>query len=104
MKNLSEFKRRLKVGKKMKATRHQFLKIENETLEQKMDLGTRLVSIVQTNSFALQTTLQTGKTVNSWCDYPSAKQVKILDPDTIQFLEIDKDKNLRPVLTYQFID
>lgn len=92
MKTLSDFKKRLKVGVKIEAYNHVF----------KGSFGVREVSIVQTNSFALKT-LRGGKYLDSWCEYPKAKDFEVIDENTCLIYWGEGDKR-EAVLTYKFID
>ena len=110
MKNLSDFKKQLKTGVKIKTTFHQASagRDENGQLILKdEDKGIREVSIVQSNSFALKTEKQ-GKFVDSWCSYPKATECKIIDDKTIVVYTEDfrqrEKRELIPCLTYQFVD
>ena len=89
MKTLTDFKRRLKVGVKL----HTFNNLMNK------DMGIRELSIVQSNSFAFKTQKYDGSIVDSWCYYPTAKEFKVIDGNTVQILEDNT-----PCLTYKFID
>lgn len=125
MKTLSDFKKRLKIGVELKATHHLSFAGRNpetgEPIYTDKDMGTRAVSIVQTNSFALKTNkkepvygrdefgnrIETGeyteKIVDSWCQYPKASEVVFKDENTITILEQQRDGKMIPVLTYQFV-
>ena len=132
MKSLSDFKKRLKIGVKIHTIWHTASdgRDENGVLKFKdEDRGTREVSIVQTNSFALKTLKKTPipskgmtrqpdgtnvynefeeKLTDSWCQYPKASEVKIIDEDTIQIFGPDfrlreGEKPLIPILTYKFV-
>jgi hypothetical protein len=107
MKNLTDFKKRLQVGKKLHAIHHLSFNGRDEKgtqLYTDKDLGTREISIVQTNSFALKTTKQDGSIVDSWCQYPKAKECIFKDQNTITILKEQRDGKLIPMLTYTFID
>lgn len=113
MKNLAEFKRRLKVGVKLKTTYHMHFVGRDENglpIWGDQDLGVREVSVVQTNSFALKTTKKGGEIVDSWCDYPKARTVKIeeekitiFQKDTRGSYRYDDNAPMLPVLTYEFV-
>lgn len=112
MKNLSDFKKRLAVGVKLHAIHHKTFAGRDEqgkTVYSDKDLGVREVSIVQSNSFALKTPRPDGIAVNSWCGYPKASDVKIVDADTIEIYEESHpseavQKNGRnKILTYRFV-
>lgn len=106
MKTLSDFKKRLTVGTKLEAIHHfnfEGRMPDGTPIYGDKNLGTREVSIVQSNSFALKTTRTTGEIVDSWCQYPKAKQVMFKDSDTITILEEQRDGKIVPVLTYKFV-
>ncbi len=114
MKNLSNFKHRLKPGVKLHCTFHQEFAgrdEKNEVLFKDEDRGIREVSAVQSNSFSLKTVRADGSVTDSWCDYPAASKCKILDENTIQILSHDfrfrdrpeAEQPLIPVLTYKFV-
>lgn len=91
MVTLSDFKRRLKVG------------VELETIHAHIgSFGTRKVSIVQSNSFALSTTRTTGEVVDSWCEYPKAKDFEIVDKDTVNIYWGEGERREK-ILTYKFV-
>ena len=90
MKNLSDFKKRLTVGAQL------------ETTHAKLgSFGVRKVSIVQTNSFALET-IREGKIINSWCEYPKAGNIEIVDNNTAYIFWGEGAKR-ELILTYKFI-
>jgi hypothetical protein len=90
MKNLADFKRRLKLGCKI------------ETTHARMgSLGIREVSIVQSNSFALKTQ-RDGKAIDSWCEYPKAKDIEFLDENTAVIYWGEGERR-EQILTYKFI-
>jgi hypothetical protein len=96
MNNLSQFKKRLKVGVKL------------ETTHTKLgSFGVRPVSIVQSNSFALTTVknLPDGgtETVNSWCQYPKASDIEFPDADTANIYWGEGERR-EHILTYKFVD
>lgn len=66
MTTLADFKRAMKLGSVWKGFNHM---LERE-------FSTRIVSIVQTNRFAFETQNPRGERVNSWCDFPKAKDLK----------------------------
>lgn len=92
MKNLSDFKKRLQVGTKLETYNHHL----------KSSFGIRKISVVQTNSFALDT-IRNGETVQSWCEYPKASDFEIIDNNTALIYWGSGDKR-EPILTYKFID
>lgn len=99
MKNLSDFKKRLKVGQKI------------ETTHAKLgSFGIRPVSKVQSNSFAMLTEQYgdnkkpiEGGAKDSWCQFPKAKDFEIIDKDTAAIYW--GEGNMREkILTYKFLD
>lgn len=89
MKNLSQFKKRLKVG------------IELETIHAKFGhKGIRRVSIVQSNMFALETMVE-GEKVDSWCQYPKAKEIEFEGENTA-IIYWGEGENRQKILTYIF--
>ena len=106
MKTINEFKNKLQVGVKLHTMHHLAFAGRDDngkTIYTTKDLGTREVSIKQTNSFALKTTRENGQTVDSWCNYPKSKEVTFLE-NGISISEEDRDGKMIPVLTYTFID
>ena len=91
MKNLSQFKQRLKVGTLLETTHARL-----------GSFGIRPVSIVQTNSFALATEKPEG-IVNSWCEYPKAKDIEFPDENTVE-VYWEMNGNREKVLTYSFVE
>ncbi len=78
--SLADFKRKLKIGQKIACINYNYKypKQQGDPLPEPI-LDTRPIreiSIVQSNSFAIKT-VQTDKTVDSWCDYPKASESKI---------------------------
>lgn len=90
MKNLAEFKRRLQVGQLVHTFNHNT-----------GDMGIRPVSIVQSNSFAFKTTKPDGKIVDSWCEYPKAKDFEIVDENTASIYWGEGPRREK-ILTYTF--
>lgn len=91
MKTLSDFKKRIQLG------------VELETIHAHMgSFGTREISKVQTNAFALSTTRTTGEVVDSWCQYPKAKDFEIVDENTANFYWGEGEKRAL-ILTYKFV-
>ena len=90
MKNLSDFKKRLSIGTQL------------ETIHAKLgSFGVRKVSIVQSNSFALET-IREDKTVNSWCEYPKASNIEIVNQNEVNIFWGEGAKR-ELILTYKFI-
>jgi hypothetical protein len=56
---------------------------------------------VQSNSFALATVKPEG-VVNSWCEYPKAKDFEIIDENTAAIYWGEGEKREK-ILTYKFI-
>ena len=92
MKTLADFKKRLQVGTKLETFNHNL----------NVSFGTRVISIVQTNAFALDT-LRDGNIIESWCQYPKASDFEILDNNTALIYWGSGDKR-EPILTYTFVD
>lgn len=89
---LAEFKRILTTGDNVHCYNH----ILNK------DMGTRKVSIVQTNSFALATPqVGSDQVKDSWCEYPKASMVKI--EDNVLTVLVPRDGNFIPALSYKFV-
>lgn len=90
MQNLAQFKKKLTVGTKL------------ETIHARLgSFGIREISIVQSNSFALATMKPEG-IVNSWCEYPKAKDFEIIDENTAAIYWGEGEKREK-ILTYKFI-
>ena len=88
--NLSQFKKALQVGIKLQTTHHTF-----------GNMGVREVSIVQSNSFALET-IREGKKVDSWCEYPKSKDLICNGSNEVTVFWGEGEKR-EAVLTYKFI-
>ena len=104
MKTIADFKRRIVSGAMVHGIRYTYPNgLDAEPVSN--DLGTRPVSIVQTNSFAFKTTRSdNGKVVDSWCSCPK-KDFAIFypdDPNKITILE-EMRGTVKPILTYKFI-
>lgn len=111
MKTLADFKRRIQLGVKLHGIFHRKFKEHDPENPLRIvycdeDKGIREVSIVQSNAFALKTpsTGQTAPFVNSWMHYPPAKMFKVIDDNTIQFMEPDVENKLIPFITYKFVN
>ncbi len=74
MRTLADFKRALTLGSKWEAYNHYY----------KASLGVREVSKVQSNSFAFKRVSDNGESVNSWCDFPKAKDIKFREDGTVE--------------------
>ncbi len=108
MKTLADFKRALHVGKKIHTIFHCAFSHRDETgktFHKDEDKGIREISIVQATQFAVKTTKADGTSVDSWCMFPKASEVKI-DGNKITIMEADRvNSNIAyPVLTYTLID
>ncbi len=80
IKTVADFKRGVKVGVKMGGTYHREFAGRDEKgnpFFKDKPLVVREVSIVQSNSFALQTTKANGEIQDSWCGWPKASDSKI---------------------------
>ena len=107
MKNLSDFKKRLKVGVMVHTIYHMKGSGRNEKGEiiyTDEDRGVRPLSKVQSTQFAFKNS----RGEDSWCKIPKASEMKILDQDTVQILEPDYrvregEQPLIPILTFKFI-
>lgn len=105
MKTIADFKRKLIVGAKVHCTLHRQVFVDPETKEvitKDEDKGIRPVSVVQSNSFAFQTTKFDGSVVDSWCDYPTKDFIKFYPEDQNKVTILRKDNKL-PALTYTFV-
>lgn len=97
MKNLADFKKRLTIGSKWSAKHHHTFAgrdEKNAPIYNTKDLGVREVSIVQTNAVAFKTTRTDGEVVDSWLQFPKAKECKFTDNS----IEIYEDNTL--ILSY----
>lgn len=101
IKNLSEFKKAIKVGVMLHCFNHPSNK----------DMGIRPVSIVQSNSFALATKkIETSgpdrgieKTINSWCKFEKSGNYLFDGSNTVKIFWGEGEKR-ELCLTYTFID
>lgn len=90
MQNLAQFKKRLQIGANV------------ETIHAHLgSLGIRKISKVQSNSFALET-IRNGENVDSWCEYPKAKDFEIIDENTAAIYWGENEKREK-ILTYKFV-
>lgn len=110
MKTVSDFKKRLAPGVLIHCIYHQKSAGRNENgniILVDEDRGIRPVGKVQSNAFTLLTTKTDGSVVDSWCYYPKASSVHIIDENTIQILDFDfrvrDESKLIPCLTYKFV-
>lgn len=110
IKTVSDFKKALIVGVKLHCINHtNFSHYDGNgvAVYNDYDFGTREVSIVQSNSFALKTVRTDGNIVDSWCSYPKASEVIINGDNSITILCEDcriRDKKVMiPILTYTFV-
>jgi len=94
MKNLADFKKAATLGSKWTTIRHQG-KFTGErdahgrAIYSAVELPAREISIVQTNAIALKTTNTDGKVVDSWVQFPKAKECKFPNENTIEIYEGD---------------
>ena len=86
MKTLTDFKRRLTKGTLVHAYHNEY----------NQDMGTRPVSIVQSNAVAFRT----DKGTDSWLYFPKASLFRVLGPDTAAILD---EQTGAPLITYTFI-
>jgi hypothetical protein len=110
IKNLADFKRAIKTGAKLETIHHLNRitgKDENgKFIYEPKHIPAREVKTVQTNAFTLLTEKKgTAETVfiESWLQYPKAKQFRANGTDTIQILETNRDGTEILILTYKFI-
>lgn len=91
MKNLSDFKKLAILGSKWTGIRHlsKFVgRDENQKPMYELEaLPEREVSIVQTNSIAFKHTNNDGKVVDSWLQFPKAKDCKFPGNGVIEIYE-----------------
>ena len=112
MKNLSQFKKAIKVGVKLHCIYHlghtELRGEDGKPLFKDIDNGIREVSISQTNSFALKTKKikedSTEKWTDSWFQYPKASDCEFPGNNIVVVYEEDRDDNKFKVLTYQLVD
>lgn len=91
MKTLSDFKKRIQVGVKVHTVNFNY-----------GDFGIREITVKQSNGFAVATH-RDGKIVNSWCHFPKASDLEIVDADTvIIFWEVAGRREA--ILQYRFIN
>jgi len=90
--NLSQFKKALKVGQMVKTVNHRY-----------GDMGTRPISIVQSNSFAMKTTKESGEIVDSWCEYPKASEIECNGTNEVSIFW-DVRGQREKILTYTLIE
>lgn len=74
MKSIADFKRKLTLGAKVDTKLYWYDKETNQPVLQR-DYGTREVSVIQSNMFAIKTQ-EIGKDtfVNSWCNWPKKNE------------------------------
>lgn len=109
MKTVADFKRRIVKGVRIHTIYHQASKGRDANgviMLGDEDRGIRPVNIVQTNSFTLMTEKE-GKQVDSWMNYPKAKEVIFSNSNSVQILTPDfRERNsekLIPCVTYTFV-
>ncbi len=91
MTTLADFKRRIKKGVKLHTINHN-----------NGDMGIREISIVQTNSFALKTTRPSGEIVDSWSEFPKAKNFEVVNENEVNIFWGENEKREK-ILTYKFV-
>jgi len=90
MKTLADFKRAIQPGTKWEGFNHYY----------KSSLGVREISKVQSNSFAFKTVRDNGEVVDSWADFPKAKDIAFNEDGTVDIYGIwDGEKRL--LLSYK---
>ena len=94
MKNLADFKKAATLGSKWTGIRHQGKftgerDAQGRGIYSAVELPAREVSIVQTNSIAFKHTNTDGKVVDSWIQFPKAKECKFPGGNTIEIYEGD---------------
>lgn len=118
MKTIADLKRAIQKGVKLHCIFHQ----ESAGRDEKgmlmltdKDRGTREVNIVQSNSFTLLTEQKdkegnlTGVFVDSWLNWPKAKEFKPIDNNTFMILSEDfrrgspTEGQLIPLCTYKIV-
>lgn len=112
MKNLSQFKKAIKVGTKLYTIHHMGhtgLRDENNRpIYKDMDNGIREVSISQNNSFTLKTKKikedGTEKWTDSWLYYPKAADCGFIGDNTVVIWETNREGEKYKVLTYKVIE
>ena len=102
MKNVAQFKKRLVVGQKLHCIRFSTVGFNGVQIPD-TDLGIRPLSIVQSNSFALETTKENGEKSSSWCDIPKASQCEFVNENTI-IIYWGEGTNRSKILQYTFVD
>jgi len=111
MKTLADFKRKLTVGTKLHTTYHQEFAGRDPNFKifyKDKDLGIREISIAKSAQIAFKTPKNDGTFVDSYMLFPTAKQLKIIDENTVTIFTPDtrdgKDgSELIPLLTYKFV-
>lgn len=112
VKTLADFKRRIVKGAKISSQLFWCNTLADGTKtpwQLQQEHPEREISIVQSNSFAIKTWRETEKKfVDSWCSYPKAKELTIIDENTAaieepgikiiyKFLPDSKDSEILPV-------
>lgn len=106
-KSLSEFKRVLHVGASVNNIFHHAILGRGEdgkAIYGELDRGSRPVSIVQTNAFALKTEKSDGSIADSWCYFPKASNCEVVNNNTLIIYETDRDGNKFKLLSYSIND
>lgn len=113
MKTLADFKKRISVGVQLHTIFHQAHGGRTETgliVLMDQDKGVRPVTISQGNAFALGTVQPDGSTVDAWCYYPKAGQIKFEGANTATIYTEDFRSNsptynqMIPCLTYTIVE
>jgi len=92
MRNLADFKKLATLGSKWTSIRHQGKftgerDAQGRGIYSAVEIPEREVSIVQTNSIAFKHTNTDGKVVDSWIQFPKAKECKFPNENTIEIYE-----------------
>lgn len=106
MKTLAEFKRLVKVGTLIQAIHHLNFAGRDEqgnVIYNDKDMGTRPVSIVQSNAIALTTVKSDGTTVDSWFHYPKASECRFNEDGSFTYMEAQGNGKAVPCLTYKIV-
>ena len=104
IKNLADLKRAIRAGYPIDCTRHQFAgrDAQGNIIIKDIVMPRRIISRCQTNSFAIATE-KDGKLTDSWCEYPSAKNVEFNGNSVTIFVQDHLNNGPRiKSLTYSF--
>ena len=89
---IAEFKRKLRAAKESdKPVKVQLFKPNGDQWYMSTDFGPRKVSVIQSNSYALEVIVD-GMTKNSWADWPKSGEVELLNDGKIQITRVDNGK------------